>query len=94
MLENNAKLKGIIHMEQKAMKEIESIRDKIECQKDFRCIKSDMNLLCEAKDMGVESMLECLDENPDDCKFSFAFYGYSHFCECPVRVYICKNLKK
>lgn len=70
-------IKGNKHMEQTVGTEIETIRNKIECQKDFRCIKADMNVLCEARYVGVESMIECLDGNPDECKFSFAFYGYA-----------------
>jgi len=81
-------------MEHQISKELESIKEKIICHKDFRCITSDLISLCEAQDIGAESTLECLDENPDECKFSFAFYGYSYLCECPIRVFISKKLKK
>lgn len=81
-------------MEQQVSTEIEKIRDKLECRKDFRCIKADMKVLCEARDVGIESMLECLDENPDECQFSFAFYGYAYLCQCPIRVYLVKELQK
>jgi hypothetical protein len=30
---------------------------------------------------------------PQKCPFSVAF-GYSHLCQCPLRVYIAKKLKK
>ena len=81
-------------MEHQIKKELESIRDKVVCHKDFKCIASDLLSLCEAQDIGADLMLECLEENPDECEFSFAFYGYSYLCECPMRVYISKILKK
>ena len=81
-------------MEHEIKNELESIMDKIVCHKDFKCITSDLLSLCEAKDIGADLMLECLEENPDECAFSFAFYGYSYLCECPMRVYISKILKK
>lgn len=81
-------------MEQQVRLEIKRIRDKIECRKKFRCITADMSPLCEARDVGIESMLECLDENPDECQFSFAFYGYAYLCQCPIRIYLAKELHK
>lgn len=81
-------------MKQQINTEIEKIRGKLECLKNFRCIAADMNLFCEARDVGIESMLECLDENPDECQFSFAFYGYAYLCQCPIRVYLAKEMRK
>jgi len=81
-------------MEHQIKKELESIRANIVCHKDFRCVTSDLASLCEAKDIGADSRLECLEENPDECAFSFAFYGYSYLCECPIRVRISKLLRR
>jgi hypothetical protein len=80
-------------MEQDHKKQIEEIIGKIECPKDFKCYKSGFDNLCLAKDIGIESFLECLERNPQKCKFSFSF-GLSYFCQCPLRVYIAKKLKK
>lgn len=74
--------------------ELEEIIGEIKCPKDFKCYKSGLKALCQAKDIGVDSLLECLEEDPEGCKFSFAFYGYSYFCQCPVRVYVSKRLQK
>jgi len=87
------KLKRVNHMEQNIRKEIEIIKKRIECNKDFRCIKSNMHTLCEAKDVGIESMLECLEESPVECTFSF-FFNKNFYCKCPIRYYISKKLKK
>jgi hypothetical protein len=74
-------------------KEIEKIIDGMKCPKDFECAKLEFKHLCRARDVGLESYLECVAENPQDCKFSL-FFGDGNFCHCPLRVYIAKRLKK
>lgn len=80
-------------MQQDSDKQIEEIIGQMKCPKDFRCWKSGLAVLCKARDIGQESFLECLEENPQECKFSLSF-GYSYFCQCPLRVYIAKELKR
>lgn len=80
-------------MEEALKKEIEEIICHLKCSKDFKCYKSGFDALCKAKDIGVESYLVCLDEQPEDCPFSLSF-GYGHLCKCPLRVYIAKRLGK
>ncbi len=80
-------------MQQDSDKQIEEIIGQMKCPKDFRCWKSGLEVLCKARDIGQESFLECLEENPQECKFSLSF-GYSYFCQCPLRVYIAKELKR
>ncbi len=80
-------------MEHKVKKEIADIVGEIECPKDFKCYKSGFHKLCRAKDIGIESFLECLEKDPKQCKFSLSF-GLIHLCQCPLRVYIAKKLKK
>jgi hypothetical protein len=80
-------------MEEKTRERIEKIIAGMSCPKDFKCYRSSLTRLCKAKDIGLESFLECLEDNPKDCEFSIA-YGYSHFCRCPVRVYIAKKLSE
>lgn len=76
-----------------ADKEIEEIIDQFKCPKDFKCYKSHFDVVCKAKDIGLETFLECLEENPQYCHFAVPF-GYAHFCQCPLRVYIAKKLRK
>lgn len=71
---------------------IESIITVIECPKDFICYYSGFNNICNAKDIGIESFVECL-EKKKECKFSFRF-ALIYLCKCPVRVYIAKKLKR
>jgi hypothetical protein len=74
-------------------REIDEIIAGLKCQKDFICYTSGLKKLCRAKDIGIESFLECLEKKPKSCQFSFAF-GLMHLCQCPLRVYLHKKLKK
>lgn len=80
-------------MDQNHKRQIEEIIGGMKCPKDFECYKLGFNNLCKAKDIGIESFLECLEKNPQACKFSISF-GHSYFCQCPLRNYIAKKLKK
>jgi hypothetical protein len=80
-------------MEQDYMKVIEDIIDGIRCPKDFACYKMGFENLCKAKDFGLSDFLECLEKDPEGCKFSVP-YGSWYLCQCPLRVYIAKKLKK
>ncbi len=71
-------------------KEIEGIIGQMKCPKGFICYKSGFKKLCKARDFGIENYLECLEDDPQDCKFSIA-YGELHFCKCPLRYYLVKN---
>ena len=81
------------HVKEDIKREIEEIIGGIQCPKDFLCCKAGLDNLCKAKDIGIESFLECLEKEPQDCKFSL-FYGYSYFCQCPLRIYLAKKLCK
>jgi len=80
-------------MEERTRKTIEKIIAGMSCRKDFKCYKSNLSQLCKSKDVGLESFLECLEENPRDCEFSIG-YGNSYYCRCPVRVYIANKLSE
>lgn len=80
-------------MDEKTKKELEEIIDGMECPKDFVCYRSGFENLCRAKDVGVELFLECLEETPENCKFSIMI-GHSYLCQCPLRYYIFKKLNK
>jgi len=71
--------------------EIEEIVTHLQCPKDFTCKKSGFKVLCKAKDIGVESFLICLEEDPPKCKFSLALER-EYICECPVRICVAKKL--
>jgi hypothetical protein len=74
-------------------KQIEKILNGLQCPKDFACYTSGQERLCKAEDIGLESFLVCLERDPMECIFSIA-YGSTHFCQCPLRVYIAKKQLK
>jgi hypothetical protein len=74
-------------------KEIGKIIDGLKCPKDFTCYKSGFQNLCRAKDMELEHFLVCLNRNLKECKFSL-YLGGALLCQCPLRIYIAKKLKK
>lgn len=71
-------------------KEIEKIMGEMKCPKDFECYKSGSNDPHRTRDVGIESFLECLQENPNGCEYSLSF-GYSWFCRCPLQMYLVKQ---
>jgi hypothetical protein len=80
-------------MKDDTKKQIEKIIGEMKCPKGFRCYESKFDNLCRARDIGIESYLECLEKAPKLCAFSFSF-GLFHLCQCPLRIYISKKLKK
>lgn len=80
-------------MDEEQRKRIEEIIGGMTCPKDFKCCESDFANVCKAKDTGMESHLECLEEKPVTCEFVLSF-GYGYLCQCPLRVYIAKKLKR
>ena len=80
-------------MEENQRKEIQEIVNHYKCPRDFRCSKSHFKTLCKAKDIGLESFLECPEKGARSCPVSIPF-GDAHFCQCPLRVYVAKKLKK
>ena len=74
-------------------KEIKEIMGGLQCPKGFECYKSGFEFLCKARIAGTESqVLVCSEKQPQMCKFLDLMGGY--LCECPLRIYIAKKLKK
>ena len=80
-------------MEEEVSKKIEVIMGDMQCPKNFKCAESGFEDLCKAKDIGLDSYLKCLESNPSNCNFALS-YGYKHFCQCPLRVFLAKKLNK
>ena len=72
---------------------IEEIIGKMVCPKGFRCAESGFENLCKARDFGVESYLDCLDENRSLCRFALPFADI-YLCQCPLRVFLAKKLRR
>jgi len=80
-------------MKEEIQKKIETLIGNMECPKGFKCAESGFETLCRANDIGMETFLECFEEDNQECKFA-VFFANSYYCKCPLRVYIAKNLKK
>jgi len=78
---------------QKHRTRIEEIINTTGCSKNFECYKSGFANLSKAKDVGLETYVECLLPQGHSCEFSFPF-GDKNLCKCPLRVYVTKNLQK
>ena len=80
-------------MEKTIQEDIEEMIRRVKCPKEFSCYRSGLKNLGKARDIGLESFVACLIADPLKCKFSIHFGGV-FFCQCKLRVYIAKKLKK
>ena len=72
--------------------EIEKIRGSMECSNDFKCLQTGQCPHCTANGFKLETSVE-IDGNGRPCKF-LSSYGDTYFCNCPLNVYLTKNLAK
>ncbi|UCD00056.1 MAG: hypothetical protein JSW66_09270 [Phycisphaerales bacterium] len=73
--------------------QIEGIMSSMDCQKDFKCYKSDFDSICRAVHRGLDTLADCCDHGNTACAFRVPF-GRGAFCRCPLRIYIAKHFKK
>ncbi len=79
-------------MELDHRKAAEKIMARIQCPKDFECYRSGFKKLSRAKDVGMLSYVQCLEDNSPECKFAIRL-GDRKFCDCALRVYIAKHIE-
>ena len=72
--------------------DIENIKLSMECPQGFECEKSNFTKLPKVRDLGITDMVQCLSDEPEQCTFAVPF-GFGHFCKCPLRVYLARELK-
>ena len=80
-------------MEEGLEKKLKELMGGLTCPKDFKCCTGGLENLCKARDIGLETFIECLEDDPLDCPFTMRLHGVI-YCKCPLRVYIAKKLKK
>ena len=75
---------------------IQEIISEMQCPKNFMCAEGRFENLCKAKDFGDEQRLHCLEGASESCSFAVSYdFGINiRFCQCPLRVYLAKNLRK
>jgi hypothetical protein len=80
-------------MKEEHRRELQRIAEDVYCPKLLQCYYTGLEILCKARDIGLQSLVECLEEYPDKCPFSLSVPGF-RLCKCQVRVYIAKNIGK
>ena len=75
---------------------IQEIIGEMQCPKNFRCAEGGFENLWKAKDFGDEQRLHCLEGTSEPCPFAVSYdFGINiRFCQCPLQVYLAKNLRK
>ena len=74
-------------------KKIEEIIDGMSSPKDFQCEESGFEIVCKARDVGLEARLECLAPEAQECPFAVPL-GDAHYCHCPLRLHIARELNR
>jgi hypothetical protein len=64
-----------------------------ECSPGCKCHGQEYGELCKARDIGLETFVECLDERPFECPYAIS-YGRISYCSCPPRVKIAQMFEK
>jgi hypothetical protein len=72
--------------------EVEKIINEFEIQHGFKCYNPKFSNLCKVEDIGLESFVVCLINNPKGCIFSLSF-GNTYFCKSPFLVHLAKTQK-
>ena len=66
-------------------KQIETIKSEMSCPREFKCQKTGFANFPKVKQVG--KLLECLEDNKQECEFSVSF-GIGYLCRCPLNRYI------
>ena len=64
-----------------------------ECDPGCKCHGRGLEKLCKARDIGLETFVECLEDDPFGCSHAIC-YGTMFYCSCPPRVEIAKRFEK
>ena len=80
-------------MDEERLKEIKIIIDKSTCPNGCKCYNIKPDEICKARATDLENLLECLEDDPEQCTFSMAFGG-TYFCKCQTRIELAKILDK
>jgi len=81
-----------MEMQREQAGRINDIVSTMNCSKGFPCRQSGFTKLVKVKDIGIDGFVECHEKQVQDCEFSVPF-GNKRYCECPLRVYLAKELK-
>jgi hypothetical protein len=65
----------------------------LELSEDCKWFKPGFGFSCKAKDIGLDSYVECLETYSCTCPFSVS-YAHSYYCKCLARVFMAKVLEQ
>lgn len=80
-------------MDKELFVKLNKLKKKIDCSKNFRCIKGTCKNPSYAKYNAMTDFLGCLDNQSKSCEFSSPFGGINK-CSCPLRKLIAKNFSE
>ena len=63
----------------------------VDCPFDLECLDDGLESVPDINQIGNTDLFECKDEKANGCKLGLSF-GYSHFCKCPARLRLKKEL--
>lgn len=72
-------------------KTIKGIVQSINCKYGFKCLNNANKNICKAESIPFSNLVECNNEHPQKCNFSFS-YGEGFYCKCPLRKYLIQSL--
>jgi hypothetical protein len=67
--------------------DIKTLNETVKCNENFACIEGEKKCLCNVDHMINGKLLFVNIVNNSICDYRTSF-GYSHFCNCPVRMEI------
>jgi len=80
-------------MDEDFKKQVKKLAQDTPCEKNYVCLASDFEQLCDTEVTGDDNYLQCLDEDSSECNYSVPGKNYK-YCSCPIRIYIKKHTNK
>ena len=80
-------------MDDETLLKLKNVIEESTCPRGCGCRNARLEDLCKARRAGLDTLLECLEDEPENCTFSMSFGG-SYFCKCSTRMEIAKLLSE
>jgi len=81
---------SVFEMGRKPKREVEKLLEN--CPEGCRYRERGINDPCHVRDVGLKTFVQCLEKDPFTCCHHIRF-GRTHYCSCPVCVFIAKGFK-
>ena len=80
-------------MDEEELIRIKKTLENSTCPHGCKCYRLNPDEICKARATDLENLLECLEDDPEQCTFSMPFGG-TYFCKCQTRIELAKILDK